>query len=642
MSLRGQELQLLSLMAGGCMWLWTAVADAQTATPASQSETPATQPQRSPFHRFDYFETTLSFPAGAVLPGQGWNTVSGQGLIASCIKAEIKEEPGDSTLKTKFWEILDREDLVTALNVSAEGSYGSFSGNAKFAREIKLEKENRKILTVLEAIHYLMKVVPVDYEERMSKGHTPRIELSDSALEWLNEPNGDQKFIENCGNSYVSAVLYGASLEGLATYRMKMEEIKTAISASGSGSIGVGKGSASVSASTGSKLYTQDTRVEAIQHGKGLRNVTTGQALKALIDDPKLAQLDSKNAVPFRIEITPYVSLPGWPVDKRIGSMSPWLTRAYWGLKERLEDLGEVYQEAYEFPYRYYTPFQKSLAEVSQGARTLLAAAKCMEEFVDYCSRRSDCDIQLMLSRPQSGQRCPLSAQYSDPQDNLTTDEKAKVLALVVPRPVLDRAISTFQLSNSVELQDVSRDLEELQATLPSDDKSGQPYVPKESPPVAMYYELLAQAPMKRSLDRSKNWNTGRDDKDETKQVEMTCEQFDCQSATYKTLSDQSIKSVSNPHEFPISATYIYRDWVLRARLRPLVNSYCEVSRRHPMCIEVKPFADKLKPVLHNTDFPPELEPIRAEFRPRKRSVWSTPIAVPVPVPTPAPIPLPR
>lgn len=603
---------LAALLGSGACSAETA-ASAPTAPALVPAAAPAASAPRSTgplsISRFDYFDTYLSYPQGGVRVGQAWNTISGQPLKSFCVKGVSQRMPSSSPLTTRYWEIYDREDLVSALNVSAEGSYGTFSGSAKYARETKLEKEFRKVLVVVEAVHYVESLEPPDWAALQAKGENPQLGLTPTAEGWLGGPDGDQAFVERCGNAYVSAVLFGASLEGLMTYKMDASEVKTSISANAGGSFGVGRGSASLSSTNSKKLMHQETKVDALQHGKGLRNVKNGLELQALVSDPKMAQLDETNAAAYRIIITPYVALPGWPTNRRIGSLSPWMTRVYWGLKERLDQLGTLYQEAYEFPYRFYSPFQKNPDEVRESSRALLAAARCMEELVDYCSRRSDCDVKVMLEQPAPNNRCPL-ARKPDAMAQLTATEQAKALSLLVPKEGRDLTLADESLKKNPAYAPVLGALDAVQRKLPAIDAVAGPDDEATPPPVAMYYDLLARAPMRRVLAANpKNFDLNRTDADETKRLENTCEFLECNMATYSVLSQYSGVAAKQgaPQAFPDAAAKAYRDWVLRARLRPAADTYCAISRRHPMCVAVKPFEERLETLYaHAGDYPPQ------------------------------------
>jgi len=262
-----------------------------------------------------------TYPADGAELGRGWYQNEVTAAPGGCIKG-VEIPLLSSDLAYSFSEVTSREQVFKALHVNASASYGAAKATASFADNYNFDRSSVAVLATVDVRKFGSYWGP-------PKGG--RLEFDLNALAALKAASSKGEvaraqalyaFFARCGDSYVSAIEYGASYASQFTIAATSTVRATLIGAGASGGFGRFKASISISKDAGSVLVGDNVRVKTSQTGGTYDVPGTSQAAYARISD--FAKTVTKdNVVPLTIVLRPYESHPDFPAEYQGMRTSP-------------------------------------------------------------------------------------------------------------------------------------------------------------------------------------------------------------------------------------------------------------------------------------------------------------------------------
>jgi hypothetical protein len=234
--------------------------------------------------------------------GKGLDTLSGA-VKGDCV---VRTEPesvfasNGKAIRMTIEKIESSQDLFEKLDFSAEANYGNMvSGKAKYAKSIKVNDYSI----------YVMGKVNVQLMTQAMRD----IQLKSDAYELAGE--SFPRFLERCGNEFVSARTMGGELFVVLEIVTKSKEEKREIEASIKGSYGVFGGSASFSQSLENVIRNGQTKFTLYQDGGVYTsaNLTADELLRKIIDFP--TTVSPEHSWPISVTSVKYNTLPLPTID---------------------------------------------------------------------------------------------------------------------------------------------------------------------------------------------------------------------------------------------------------------------------------------------------------------------------------------
>lgn len=518
----------------------------------------------------DFFPSYESYPTDGVLIGQGWLRGVGRKVLSRCVTGESFPIEGGSAF-ANFKEIIDREDLATALRVSASGSYGSFSASASYSKETQVSKFNRNILATINVDKGGTQLAPAKSEPPSKDGaqHESRhvIEFTHEALAILQSEGPSKlklrKFRSLCGDSFVASIRNGGQYVVTFKFAQTNDSLKESFKASASGSYGVGGGSASFQKELSRENSLKNASVDSYQLGGDLTiPQNADEALKKISSFPTFIK---DQAAPYQIVLMPYQLVAGWPDDLNNEMISDWDLKNMVGHMWRLQELSNLYADAALNPINYYFPFQKPeaiTAQLAEHSSVLRYAAYCIDGFVAACAYSGNCGSE------DFSKHCPAKNSISDP-------ERSAALALALPKETLETANHT----DAVRISKLGFNYDlAYNPDTPDTPSKHESDVPFSAGPFALYYKYLASAPLNRAPGNIS---------DEAQEVETYC-----RNSEWAFVSNCDVVKRADLYNPPkadnlLFARKVYARWAGAVRVGRVSAAFCRADQRHPMCRDI-------------------------------------------------------
>jgi hypothetical protein len=285
--------------------------------------------------------TTHPDPSSQMEPTQGWLTSSETALTTSCVEARVKLQPYSSQ-QSEFLRVSTKNTLEKTLGISASasGKYYGASGNASYNMSQTLKLSEDKIYVV--GNHFVIvasKVLtnpnsgvetqlppPQAITEAFSSdlnAKIPNVGLTKSALDLLNKDTSS--FLETCGDSYITSVLYGGVQSvGLVLEIKTRDEFKSVTGSIGGGfDGGVVGGSASLTANSTIRKYSEKKKLSVLESRTGADRTASAITLEELEQRFKnfpteVSTYLAGDKTPILVSLRRYDMLSNWPEQKAI------------------------------------------------------------------------------------------------------------------------------------------------------------------------------------------------------------------------------------------------------------------------------------------------------------------------------------
>lgn len=570
----------------------------------------------------EYRAAQETVPMQGLSLGVGWRRALSQQVAVRCVIGEEIPIEG-SALDVSFYDTYDREQVTSALNVSAQASYAGISGSANFSRTAKVDRNRRNILAVVNVDKGGRQLAPPKLQKDAADS---RVRLTKYALELLTEPGKKSKdksdaivrlanFQRHCGDAYVGGIRKGGQLAVMFNAQHSKQSLEEAFKASASGGMGGFAGSGSLSTSLAKAVQQGTTEVKTSQKG-GLLVAEFGA--KEVLDKIRTyATFEDKHEAPTVAVLVPYQTLPDWPVEMLDVGPTDLELRDLIAHGDRLATLGRLYADAAANPMRFYFPFTDASAagdmdaeclasgdggrvrersvpcEAARIATGLYAAAACVQKLAAQCTMNIACNRDALSKVTSAKQFCPMLADTSD---------GARVIAysLILPLKALYSANPSSKTGGTRDEDVIGHALKNrLVADGAKASGNGGGRTASKDVPWSiydMYYKLLAAAPLARA-------NSGTFE-DEAEQVLLYCQTLsgrNCAAVERAALAEPAPANPTEAEKVLIDTrSRVYREWALSQRLMPRALSFCDLSPVHPMCkdpVSLMNLAHRLRPV---------------------------------------------
>jgi hypothetical protein len=308
---------------------------------------------------------------------RGWQTF-GEVTKGRCIEATVKSFPGSLFNSQLFYvETRQQYQRVMTLSVSASGKYYTVGGSAAYNLSKSLTLDNQSFNLSGYQVHIestdiaiepgqdapdLAPVMRAYLEDpslvsaQLVSGEIPAVRLSAEALALLKQ--SPKKFLEQCGDSYISAVSYGGEQVAALVLQTKSREEKRSVAQSFSATAGSSIGAtAAVSKTDTVRKYsdTKQLRIYLSETGAGAAaaavDLTTFQTRIKQFQESAATRF-ATNKTPLFVTLRRYDLLPNWPEDMKIPSAweaGPFLANA----EEDLESLRSTIEAILSAPKLY-------------------------------------------------------------------------------------------------------------------------------------------------------------------------------------------------------------------------------------------------------------------------------------------------
>lgn len=289
----------------------------------------------------------IEYPPQGVLLGQGWDSFTGKAAPQKCIRFSEHQIPGHD-LQVRTQTISNRYELNKALKLSMSASYSGFgmkaNAKANYSRSLDIDQNKTNILATIDVWKGDLFVGPsyvVDSLEesenpvttvvqqesssgglfgrrtaqpnqdpKVVKGDYLSVALTTDALDYLNAKKFDE-FRKLCGDSYVSHIRNGASLNAYLTYEGTSQESKERLAATISANGWGAKFQGSIDKSKRVKTVNDNTLVRIFQSGGYMSPspLTIEQFNQTVRDFTKSPDPKSFPVKPFQVGLLSYANL---------------------------------------------------------------------------------------------------------------------------------------------------------------------------------------------------------------------------------------------------------------------------------------------------------------------------------------------
>lgn len=505
----------------------------------------------------DIAPITEAYPESGVLLGQGWNSVASQKTPGVCVMGVEKPIPGNGATMNYSY-LLDKEQLLDSMSISASASFKGWIGggslSSSFSQALKVDTSKTNILATVVTDKGGVQYAPAAAENNNS---SQTIHFTPEAQKLLTTDLN--AFTKLCGDGYVASRRDGGRLDLVFELSAAQREEIAATTAGASAHYGPVSGNISFNNSHRKTVFKEGNSVLQLQQGGDLTMITSAEGAQKKISD--FALFEAAKSHPYRIAIYPYRLLPGYLKTAKTASFVT--LRSYLSQSLRLADISKIYSDAVINPLNYYFPFQglEREKELLAVARSASAASICLDKFVTWCSTTGDCNLGEALKKPEFKDRCEIfSSNYLEPEEALL----AARLLIGLPQD----GVQSVQKKMTEQNKGI---LTSYFVSTADEDRS----------PYWYYMRLLARAPLTRLRDVA-NIGPSRIG-DQLEEVRNLC--IDPKNPCAYLLPDQLAKA-STDDKISASQRDAFRNWVLKYRLYPLSQTFCDISRSHPMCFE--------------------------------------------------------
>lgn len=474
------------------------------------------------------------FPDDGVVLGQGWDLLRGEKKDKICregTKVAIK----NNETKSDYSLVFDAEQVSQKMNMSANVAYGGLGYSASMSYAASQSNFSDRSKT------YIMGDITTN------KGG-----------EYLLVDNAKGRIDRNeCGDGYVSAIIYGGQLsiiyEISKNFLEFSKEMKIDASAGGFGS----SVSVSFSQSLMNNLKSDSTKIKMYQK-------SGDQTLPLVQEDviKKIGQFSTfppQEAMPYKVVVTRYRD-----ADTAVNFR---LIRAYYFSYLRMVDLLNTYESAIEQPLLYYLPFQENDNSLSEASGSLRSTVQCMGAVLNSCFNDSSNCLFDEKGFKDSKNDKELLSKICPNISNGQTPVSRGLLSMILFTQVKDTDSRLFSPSLKNDTAN----------SLPS--------------PSVTFYKLYAASPLPRHVKMADGTNAKLtpDTGDFFNDLTIYCSRFyqDCKP---------------NPGDYPPDVLKaLIRSWVLNVKLAPVASALCNISFENPFCLsaaellELMPTPEKIK-----------------------------------------------
>lgn len=328
----------------------------------------------------------VDYPYGGVQLGNGWSSISANKTPGACIDFQLADDPAEDR-NAAIRRVVDKEQLNRTLNVSAEFQAkqilgATASAKASYANALELSSESVHLSFVAKVLRGATYAAP--------RNGTSGIALKPFAVA-LAKTN-PSKFLQHCGDSYVSAIHSGGELNAYLSFVATSRDERETISAMMTGSVVGFNGS--VTANKTMAEYKANSKLTILIHSAGGSGVpipvSEVQLLQALRELPENAKSAPKK---YSISLSRYDELLEWPAGKvevqKFRQMER-LVRQYQNYLGLYNDMAAIIAN----PSHYVVIGKLSVANVRQLQDGIhLTTLPALKARMQECAQLGQCEI---------------------------------------------------------------------------------------------------------------------------------------------------------------------------------------------------------------------------------------------------------
>ena len=361
----------------------------------------------------DYFHQRkvryIDYPLSGVLVGQGWDSFSSMPSHQKCLVFQEQIIPGHD-IQITAENISSRYQLNKSLKLSMSGSYSGYgvkaSAKASYSNSLDIDQNKTNILSKIDIWKGDIYAAPsfIDHgntERNLNDQSYYPIELTSNALKWAKED--PLLFRKYCGDSFVSHIRNGASLNAYLTFDALSVEEKKRLSATISASGWGAKFKGSMDSSERVKNESENTNIRMFQTGGYLHPAPLNiEDFKNTVKDfTKSTDPNYFPVKPYEIGLLSYAGLPNWPHKEGLANPDSMieLYSLYW----LYDDLRKEYLDALTSPKDFY------LVEIIDQAQDLYNKDKAKTGTITvatddgaichYRSEKNDVERRVLVTR---------------------------------------------------------------------------------------------------------------------------------------------------------------------------------------------------------------------------------------------------
>ncbi|WP_157511012.1 hypothetical protein [Frateuria sp. Soil773] len=365
-------------------------------------------------------EEVDEYPPEGVVLGQGWNRGFGTRTLNQCVVgSEQTQQGGSATIEYHY--VFDSEQLQSLLSVSAHGGYGVGAFGAHASSNYTTWNTNDRTTTHILGLAHVDKGASfiTDGKVPLRLTNTARAILDSDPLE------GPKRFLQACGDGFVSSIRIGGQLSYLFDQRTLNNTDGKSFTLSASASGWGASGGVDITTKEIKTLAADNFDIHVFQSGGDL-NIPMNMAA-AISHIESYANFAPTQAVPYKIVVTPYLVVA--PSANLVDTHSDDI-RSLSASIARTKKLENVYNAALRDPASFYLPYS-TIPDLSNDYTALSTIRRCLEQIILQCRETGECDFTA-LSKSTVPQLCPASALTGGRNSIAYTPEQlTRILAML-------------------------------------------------------------------------------------------------------------------------------------------------------------------------------------------------------------------
>ncbi|SEO30882.1 hypothetical protein SAMN04489859_106512 [Paracoccus alcaliphilus] len=420
--------------------------------------------------------------------------------------------------------------------------------------------------------------------EFIGPGAQKSVRLSDDALKLLTGPEGPSRFVQACGDSFVTSYRRGGRMNALLTISNLAKSDKERIEAEAKGGFGGFSANASFRKSVETASASNNLEISFEQVGGAFTSIPA--TLDEFTTKFTTYTVDENfNPRPYVFHTQNYRSLANWPasLENRVSPVDQeYLVLSYYNFSDMAADYDRVIRE----PRRYAIFLAGGESRVKEHRDIALRTARNIDKLLWDCVENFDCSLTALDAAEAEYINMALKdlagVTFSNGAPDNTEDAAIATASLAFPAGLvggyLEIAEETVsppaaegETPTSPSETQVSPDIPPAEQAAPV--SSEVPAVIDKEPVIlptlaVSYHRLLAGLPILKNGDATGFTATaGRDDE---------------------------------------AIVVEFKEWLIANRLRPISQPHCRRSANHPLCLTdremgyilslVEISADPLKP----------------------------------------------
>lgn len=370
-------------------------------------------------------EIQTDYPDDGVRIGTGWSRLHDGKTSGQCIEFKLDEDHGQSTASYVL-RVHEKDQLSRNLSVSvrarAKGiaGNGSVSGRASLVRDLTLTSENLNL----------------SVRARVDNGAQFAIPRDDVGEIVLKERFADlartdlERFLKVCGDSYVSSIYSGGTIDGVLSFSASTREEKESIERHVKANIGNVSASASMTSFLRSYREAQRLSIFMVSFGGSGQPLGVDEAtLLSAVHGLSAAVAAPGAAKKFRIGVRSYDQLSNWPrevLSSPQGDRLHTLVSQYLRFQTVYDDMAAILRQ----PALYVFTGEVSEASVRSLQDSVQEFLGKLRREIDVCVRDATCP------EVDSSSIGPISKEQEAATEELARveQESAEALAQLVAR----------------------------------------------------------------------------------------------------------------------------------------------------------------------------------------------------------------